>query len=335
MTANIQIIQQPKSWQNSMAHAVRDPIELLKLLDLDSVINRNKLHFPDNFKMLVPLSFVGKMKKGDWNDSLLRQVLPLSDETVETLGYVSDPVGDLQAVVSNGVLQKYQGRVLLITTGACAVHCRYCFRREFPYASSTPDKKHWQSTIEQLTHDKTIREVIFSGGDPLMLPDERLRELCNDIVAIPHIHTIRFHTRLPIILPERINTGFLHWFTQLNIQKVVVVHANHANEIDGETGEALESLVDNKITVLNQSVLLKDVNDDVKSLCNLSQRLLNFRVMPYYIHLLDKVRGAAHFDVPEEEAIQLIKALKLELPGYLVPKLVKEVSGKRCKQSIE
>ena len=340
MTAITPLIQQPKvehtmTWQNSIASAVRDPLELLKLLDLDNAQYNQKLHFPDSFKMLVPLAFVNKIKKGDWNDPLLRQVLPLLDETQVCEGFVSDPVGDLKAVVSKGVLQKYQGRVLLITTGACAVHCRYCFRREFPYASSTPDKKQWQTTIDQLTNDATIHEVIFSGGDPLMLPDERLSKMCRDIVSIPHIHTIRFHTRLPIILPERINTGFLSWFSKLDIQKVMVVHTNHANEIDAETGEALEMLADHKITVLNQSVLLQGINDDVDSLYDLSRQLFKFRVLPYYIHLLDKVKGAAHFDVREEKAKLLIKELKLQLPGYLVPKLVKEVSGERSKQSIE
>lgn len=324
-----------ESWQNAMINAVRDPDKLLNLLGLDRSVYKKELYFPESFKLLAPLPYIKKIKKGDWNDPLLRQILPLLVENGQISGFVSDPVGDMHAIISNGVLQKYQGRVLLLTTGACAVHCRYCFRRHFPYASSAPDKKHWQDTLQQIKNDESIHEVILSGGDPLMLSDRRLQSMCADLAAIPHVKTLRFHTRLPVILPERINESFLGWLADLKIQKVMVIHANHANEINDETGYVLQALVNQQVTVLNQSVLLKGVNNDVDSLYHLSQRLFNFQVLPYYIHLLDKVQGAAHFDVSEKAAVVLIKELKQRLPGYLVPKLVKEVSGERSKLSIE
>ncbi len=324
-------------WQQQMSEAIRDPETLLRLLQLDTNDQAFKetLYYPKHFKLLVPFATINKMKKGDWNDPLLKQILPISAEKKQVEGFVSDPVGDLNAEVSNGVLQKYHGRVLLITTGACAVHCRYCFRRHFPYAESVPDKKHWQHTLAQIAQDETIHEVILSGGDPLMLSDQRLAAICTDLAAIPHIKTLRFHTRLPVILPDRINQSFFDWLTNIKLQKVMVIHANHANEIDNKTGRVLQRLADENITVLNQSVLLRDVNDNVESLVNLSHRLFEFQVLPYYLHLLDKVQGAAHFDVDEIQAVALIKAIKKRLPGYLVPKLVKEVSGERSKLSLE
>lgn len=318
-----------------MADAIRDPEELLTILELDKAIHKKNVSFPEKFKLLAPWAYINKIQKGDWNDPLLKQILPVTEENHEAPGYIADPVGDLHAMVSNGVLQKYQGRVLLITTGACAVHCRYCFRRHFPYVSSTPDKKHWLETLHQIKNDKSIHEVILSGGDPLMLPDERLLSMCSDLAAIPHIKTLRFHTRLPIILPERINQSFNSWLSKLDVNKVMVIHANHANEIDSETGAALASLVDNQVTLLNQSVLLHGINDSVESLYELSLRLFEFRVLPYYLHLLDKVQGAAHFDVSENDAVGLVKLLKHRLPGYLVPKLVREVSGERSKLTVE
>jgi len=324
-------------WQQQMSEAIRDPKELFDLLNLkisDAEADK-QLYFPKQFRLLVPLTYVNKIKKGDWNDPLLKQILPIAAENNQVEGFMSDPVGDLNAVVSNGVLQKYQGRVLLITTGACAVHCRYCFRRHFPYAESTPDKKHWQNTLNEISKDKTIHEVILSGGDPLMLSDQRLAMMCAEIAAIPHVKTLRFHTRLPVILPDRINPSFFEWLDTLKLNKVMVIHANHANEIDDQTGRVLNRLADHGITVLNQSVLLREINDDVESLVNLSHRLFEFKVLPYYLHLLDKVQGAAHFEVEKKQAIRLVKAIKQQLPGYLVPKLVKEVSGERSKRGLE
>lgn len=323
------------TWQSALANAVRDPYELLRLLDLTDDKYRKKLYLSDNFKLLVPHSYVAKMKKRDWNDPLLKQVLPIQDETKSVVGFVADPVGDLNAVISSGVLQKYQGRVLLITTGACAVHCRYCFRRHFPYASSMPDKNKWQETLLSIQKDKSIHEVILSGGDPLMIPDDRLQTMCEDIAQIPHVKTLRFHTRIPIFLPERINSTFLEWATALPIQKVMVIHANHANELDKVVGETLAKLHEAGFTLLNQSVLLKGVNDRVETLRVLSHQLFSLKVLPYYLHQLDKVEGGAHFEVDRKQAIKLLKDLKKCLPGYLTPRLVEEISGERSKLAIE
>lgn len=321
-------------WQKSLIEAIRDPLNLLRLLDLDTKEYESQLDISEQFKMLVPLSYVKKMKKRDWNDPLLKQVLPIKEEQKVVSGFMSDPVGDLNAEVSQGVLHKYQGRVLLITTGACAVHCRYCFRRHFPYGDSFANQKNWQKTLEKISADESIHEVILSGGDPLMLSDERLQSMCVDLVQIPHIKILRFHTRIPLLLPERINSAFLSWVSDLPVKKVMVIHANHANELDEVVGRGLNDLSEANFTLLNQSVLLKGVNDDFETLAELSHRLFDYRVLPYYLHQLDRVQGAAHFEVRREKAIALIEALKIQLPGYLVPKLVEEVSGKRSKQAI-
>ncbi len=327
--------EQASSWQNEMMDAFRDVERLLDYLELDGADQQQVLSLPEDFRLLVPKSYVDKIKKNDWTDPLLKQILPLSLEQQAFDGFTVDPVGDANARMANGVLQKYQGRVLLITTGACAVHCRYCFRRHFPYADAMADKKHWQDTLDYIEKDRSLHEVILSGGDPFMLPDARLASMCNDLASISHVKTLRFHTRLPVILPSRINDAFLSWLAPLPVRKVVVIHANHANEIDDQTGAALKHLAEHQITLLNQSVLLKGVNDHARILMELSLRLFEFGVLPYYLHVLDKVQGAAHFDVDEKQAKHLLVALKQSLPGYLVPRLVKEVSGERSKLSLE
>lgn len=321
-------------WSKVLTEAFRDPIKLLEYLELDFQSYIDELHLDSQFKMLVPLSYAAKMIKGDWDDPLLRQVLPLKEEVLEMPGFVSDPVGDLESEISPGVLHKYQGRVLLLTTGACPVHCRYCFRREFPYVDSIPDKKHWQQTLDKIQQDQSIHEIIFSGGDPLMLSDARLQKMCTDIAAIDHVTTIRFHTRVPIFLPERITAKFLSWLDDLDINKVMVIHTNHANELDASVGQVLSSLRDNGVTLLNQAVLLKGINDSVEVLASLLERLFSFQVLPYYLHQLDRVKGSAHFEVDKKTALDLIESLRNRLPGYLIPLLVEEVSGKRSKQTI-
>jgi len=327
-------VENDSDWSRVLAKAFRDPVKLLEYLELDFQSYIDELHLDSQFKMLVPLSYAAKMKKGEWHDPLLRQALPLKEEAIETPGFVSDPVGDLQSEISPGVLHKYQGRVLLVTTGACPVHCRYCFRREFPYIDSIPDKKHWQQTLEKIRQDNSIQEIIFSGGDPLMLSDARLQKMCTDIASIPHVTTLRFHTRVPIFLPERITPEFLSWLGELKINKVMVIHSNHANELDEAVGEALTALRNHGVTLLNQAVLLKGINDSVEVLVTLLQRLFSYQVLPYYLHQLDRVKGSAHFEVDKKTAIDLIESLRNRLPGYLIPQLVEEVSGKRSKQTI-
>jgi EF-P beta-lysylation protein EpmB len=327
--------KQASSWQKEMINAFRDVDELLDYLKLDKAAAKSPVFIPERFKLLVPRPYVDKITKADWDDPLLRQILPLAEEQHQVDGFFTDPVGDSNVRIATGVLQKYQGRVLLITTGSCALHCRYCFRRHFPYAESMAEKRHWQETLDRINQDTSLHEVILSGGDPLMLPDERLALMCQDLAAIPHIKTLRLHTRLPLVLPHRINTTLLSWLDKLGLQKVMVIHANHANEIDDETGRALRRLGAHQVTLLNQSVLLKGVNDKPQALLDLSQRLFEFGVLPYYLHVLDRVQGAAHFDVDEKKAIHLIRSIKACLPGYLVPKLVREVSGERSKLSLE
>jgi len=325
---------QDDAWKSALSSAVRDPKQLLALLDLDQEPYLEQLNLTDKFKLFVPLSYVKKMKKGDWNDPLLKQVLPVNDEVEHSFGFVTDPVGDLDAELSSGVLQKYNGRVLLITTGACAVHCRYCFRRHFPYADSMPDKAQWQNTLDLIRADDSIFEVILSGGDPLMLPDDRLQKMCQDLADIPHIKILRFHTRIPIFLPTRITSHFIKWLSALDVKKVIVLHANHANELDDELATLMKQLSGSDITLLNQSVLLKGINDDANQLALLSIRLFECGILPYYIHQLDKVKGAAQFEVSYKKLMTLQTALREILPGYLVPRFVREVSGERSKQPL-
>lgn len=322
-------------WKEALSSAVRDPLHLLELLDLTDQKYQDQVLLGDKFNLFVPLSYVKKMKKGDWNDPLLKQVLPIKDETVKVFGFVSDPVGDLNAEISTGVLKKYQGRVLIVTTGACAVHCRYCFRRHFPYANSMPDKAKWQQTLEVIKSDESISEVILSGGDPLMLPDDRLSRMCQELANIPHVKTLRFHTRVPVFLPERITSNFLSWLAKLGTKVVMVVHANHANELDEEFERLMKKISAIGVTLLNQSVLLKNINDDVIELSSLSERLFECDILPYYVHQLDKVQGAAHFEVTDEEMKVIQNQMRECLPGYLVPKFVREVSGERSKHSLE
>lgn len=327
-------LTQQSNWQRCLAQAIRDPETLINYLELPKEKISKTLQAHKKHKLLVPLSYADKIKKGCWDDPLLKQILPIEDETWAVQGYVSDPVGDLDATLSPGVLQKYKGRTLIVTTGVCAVHCRYCFRKEFPYSEANPIKNNWQQTINVIANDPSIHEVILSGGDPFILSDERLFSLCQQLVAIPHINTLRFHTRVPVVLPERIDADFLRWFASLAIKKVIVIHANHANEIDIIVGSALQTLVNSGATLLNQSVLLKGVNDTAEALENLSHTLFNYQTLPYYLHLLDKVSGTAHFNIKQQQALIIMEQLRNNLPGYLVPKLVREVSGKRSKMPI-
>lgn len=329
--------QPPKlkqSWQHALSNAINNADDLLEKLGLSGhlqAIDKDKIR---QFPLRVPQSYVDKMRYGDASDPLLRQVFPLIDEGYPAEGYLTDPVGDHLAVTSPGILQKYQGRALLLTTGACAIHCRYCFRRHFPYSDSNPLSSQWQQSIEQLASDETISEVILSGGDPLSLHDDKLAKLVVDLADIPHLKRLRIHTRLPVVLPERINASLLNWIQATRFKVVVVIHANHANEIDAHAEQALISLKHAGCQLLNQTVLLRGINDSVESLSALSERLNDVDVMPYYLHLLDKVAGAQHFDVNQVRAVKLVDDLRKVLPGYLVPRLVREQQGEASKTVI-
>lgn len=325
--------QRPQ-WQNALRDAVRSPAELLELLGLPRSLLDTSPRAAHSFPLRVPRAYVARMRRHDPDDPLLRQVLPLAAEDDDSAGYGPDPVGDLPALAAPGVLHKYRGRALLVTTGACGVHCRYCFRRHFPYGDANPTVDQWRPALAYIASDTTISEVILSGGDPLSLPDARLAELIEQLAALPHVRRLRVHTRLPIVLPERVDDGLCAWLAATPLQKVVVVHANHANEIDTATAAALGRLRGCGATLLNQSVLLRGVNDAVASLADLSEALFAAGVLPYYLHLLDKVRGAAHFDVTETEAVRLVTELRSRLPGYLVPRLVREIAGEASKRPI-
>jgi len=322
------------SWQQLLADAIRDPAELCRLLDLEESVVAAAIAATPGFALRVPRSFVAKMRRGDPNDPLLLQVLPRRHELDVVDGFSLDPVGDLEARTSQGVLHKYLGRALLIATGACAVHCRYCFRRHFPYSDESALSQGWSSTLSYVRGDSSIDEIILSGGDPLSLSDRRLHQLTDALESVAHVRRLRIHTRYPLVLPERIDASFLHWLSNVRLQKVIVVHANHANEMDDVSRRACRELAAAGATVLNQSVLLAGVNDDAETLANLSEALFAAGVLPYYLHILDRVAGAAHFEVPTERALRLHSELTARLPGYLVPRLVREISGAPSKTAV-
>ncbi len=322
-------------WRRLLSEAIASPRELLRLLDIDPAAAGPELSADAGFRQRVPRGFAARMRKGDPHDPLLRQVLPLADEDADTPGFVSDPVHDLGAETVPGVLHKYHGRALIITTGACAIHCRYCFRRHFPYGDSNPSPGQWRRALEYLRDDTSITEVILSGGDPLSLPDARLAELARALADIPHLKRLRVHTRLPVVLPERVDEQLLDWLAGTRLKPVMVVHVNHANEIDDAARKALRMIHDRGVPLLNQSVLLKGVNDSADALCDLSEALFDAGALPYYLHMLDPVRGAAHFHVEDAVAEKLLDIVRARLPGYLVPRLVRELAGLPYKLPLE
>ena len=314
-------------WQHVLKRAIRDPIELCRLLELPLEYYSAAVEAARLFSVFAPRGYIARMQRGNPFDPLLRQVLPLAAEAESTSGFSRDPVGDGAATLTPGLLHKYYSRVLIVTTGACAVHCRYCFRRHFPYGESPRSAADWQPALRAIAADSTIREVLLSGGDPLTLVDSVLADLTSSIAAIDHVRRLRVHTRLPIMIPERIDDRLLEWLTGSRLTPVVVVHANHAAEIDFSVAAALGRLVDAGVPVLNQAVLLRGVNDSVEALAELCERLVDLRVMPYYLHQLDRVTGAAHFEVPVDEGLRLMADLRSRLPGYAVPRYVQEVAG--------
>lgn len=320
-----------ESWQQALKSALRDPLQLVQALGLATELVEPALRAAANFGLFAPRGYVARMRYGDPHDPLLRQVLPLDAELDAVPGFTADPVGDHAAKLRPGVLQKYHGRALLITTGACAIHCRYCFRRHYPYSESPRSPQAWQPAIEQLAADPTVDEVILSGGDPLTLVDAHLAELAYRIAEIPHIKRLRIHTRLPIVIPQRVSDELLGWLRGTRLAPIMVVHANHANELDEQVLASLAKLIDAGIPVLNQAVLLRGVNDTVDALAELCTRLVNARVMPYYLHQLDHVAGAAHFEAPIERGRELVEQLRARLPGYAVPRYVIEQPGELSK----
>jgi EF-P beta-lysylation protein EpmB len=326
-------------WKRLWREAVRDPHELLALLGLEGRVpglsdaaaaQAVNGHFP----LRVPRGFVARMRPGDPHDPLLRQVLPLDEELRPAPGFTLDAVGDAAARAGHGVIHKYEGRALLVATGSCAVHCRYCFRRHFPYAEETAAAGGWREAVAAIRADASIHEVILSGGDPLSLATPKLAELGDALRDLKQLRRLRIHTRLPVVLPERIDDEFGGWLRSLPWPVAVVVHANHAREFDNSVDAAMARLRNTGATVLNQAVLLRGVNDSVDALADLSERSFAAGVLPYYLHQLDRVAGAAHFEVSDARALELHAALVARLSGYLVPKLVREVAGDASKRAL-
>lgn len=322
------------NWQKSLKELITDPQVLLDLLALDPKLLPAAQQAAKLFPLRVPVGFVARMEKGNINDPLLRQVLPLGAELEEVAGFVADPLKEQNVNPIPGLLHKYHGRVLLTVTGTCGVNCRYCFRRDFPYNENNPGSQGWEKALEYIAADSSITEVILSGGDPLMATDTYLAKLTQKIAQVPQITTLRIHTRMPIVMPERVTSELVAWLVGSKLRPVVVVHCNHANEIDLSVHKAMQSLRQAGVTLLNQAVLLQGVNDSVDILVDLSQALFNGGIIPYYLHLLDKVRGAAHFDVNATLAKQLVLEMAQRLPGYLVPKLVQEQPEMGAKQFV-
>jgi L-lysine 2,3-aminomutase len=314
---------QHRNWKKVLQEAGLEPQELLSKLNIEesSLISRqaNK-----DFPLRVPAGFANRINQNDPDDPLFKQVWPSIEEESDQLGYTKDPLNEVNHQATPGLLHKYQGRVLLVLTGACAIHCRYCFRRYFPYSDSNPSGANLEKAIKYLQKETSVTEVILSGGDPLSISDERLSDLVSRLAEIPHLKRLRIHTRFPIVVPERINDACLDWLTKTRLQLAIVLHVNHANELDESVEQAILKLRNHNIPLFNQSVLLKGVNDSAQTLVNLSEALFTYGIIPYYLHLLDPVAGASHFEVDEYSAILLMHEIQKVLPGYLIPTLVRE-----------
>lgn len=312
------------TWKKNLADAVTERDELLALLDLGGHPPSSTPAAIRRFPLRVPRGFVSRMRRGDRDDPLLRQVLPVEAEDDPATGFSADPVGEIAGSPADGILHKYHGRALLMVTGACAVHCRYCFRRHFPYDEHSLSRADLEKTVSRLSAEGDISEVILSGGDPLVVSEDRLAEISLALTRLKTLRRLRIHTRLPIVLPQRVDGPLVSWIQSLALPLVIVVHANHANEIDGDVRRALAVLGATGATLLNQTVLLRGVNDSSQALADLSEALFDSGVMPYYLHMLDPVAGSAHFDVSDDVAKNLWLELAAQLPGYLVPRLVRE-----------
>ncbi|MEN5265821.1 EF-P beta-lysylation protein EpmB [Stenotrophomonas sp. TWI587] len=324
----------PVRWQQRWREAIRDPRELLRQLGLDPAELGVSDEATGQFAVRVPQGFAARMRHGDRHDPLLRQVLPITDELKVVPGFSLDAVGDGAAKKATGVIQKYRGRALLVTTGSCAINCRYCFRRHFDYGTENAAREGWRDAVEAIAQDPDIDEVILSGGDPLSLATHKLVELTQALKQIPHLRRLRIHSRLPVVLPERVDDELVQWIASLPWPVAFVIHANHANEFDASVDAAMARLRAAGATLLNQAVLLRGVNDSIEALQGLSERSFAAGVLPYYLYQVDRVEGVAHFEVADDTAKDLHAQLTARLSGYLVPKLVREISGDSSKRPV-
>ena len=325
---------QEKNWQEELSAMITEPKALFSMLGLP----QEKLAEAEQAAKLFPLkatrSYVSRISPKDLGDPLLRQILPLGVEVEKQSGYSDDPLQESHFNPAPGLIHKYRGRVLLIASPHCAIHCRYCFRRNFDYEANQPSRQDWQQAFNYIREDDSINEVILSGGDPLALSDRHLQWLFDELASIAHVDTLRIHSRLPIVLPSRVTQSLLGVLNSSSFHCVVVVHANHPQEIDTEVGEALRQLRQQGVHLLNQCVLLNGINDSADTLERLNRELFNHGVLPYYLHMLDKVNGTRHFDVTQQQAKALHAELVQRLPGYLVPKLVREIPGENAKSAV-
>lgn len=321
------------SWQKELANVITDPKVLLSLLNIDTETYQQHYSARKLFPVRVPRPFVKKMEQGNFNDPLLLQVMSNQQEFDQIPGYIEDPLDEHDTPVE-GLLHKYHNRVLLIVKAGCAINCRYCFRRHFPYQENSPNKVRWQQSLDYIKQNPDINEVIFSGGDPLMANDDHLAWFIENLEQITHLKRLRIHTRLPVTIPNRITKELVQALEHSRLKTIMVFHINHPNEIDDTFAKAIKPLTDAGVLLLNQSVLLANINDNSQVLCELSEALFSVGILPYYLHVLDPVSGAAHFDLPESEAIAIAKQMMANLPGYLMPKLVREVAGEMNKTAI-
>ena len=321
-------------WQTVLARAIRDPIELCRRLGLPAELAAEAARSTAGFGVLVPQPFLARIRPGNPDDPLLAQVLPRSAEMAPAPQFVPDPLHEAGTVRTPGLLGKYKGRFLIVASGVCAVHCRFCFRRHFPYVQAL-SRQAWPGVLQQIAAEPSIEEVILSGGDPLTAHDRRLAEIARQLAEIPHLRRLRVHTRLPIVIPQRVNDDLLAWLRGTRLTTFLVVHCNHPAEIDADVAAAFGRLVDAGVPVLNQAVLMRGINDDLDVLADLFGRLVDLRVMPYYLHQIDRVAGAAHFEVPEERGRELIRQLRARLPGYAVPRYVRDMPGATHKEVLE
>lgn len=325
---------QTHSWQDELARAIRDPLELFDLLELDTALLPSAQTAHRDFKLVVPRPYLAKIQKGNINDPLLAQVLPAGEELIKVSGYNADPLSELASQPARGLLHKYHGRVLMMVSSACAVHCRYCFRRHFPYQSIRSSRQQWHEALQYIRQDKDLSEVIFSGGDPLLANDHQLSWLTEQIASISHVKRLRVHSRLPVVIPSRITRECIDWLSKTRLRTSVVLHINHPNELDDDVRRAVAQLRTANIDVMNQSVLLRNINDNADTLIELSEKLYEYGIMPYYLHTLDKVQGAAHFAIDKLKTKTLQQQMQARLPGYLVPRFVIETANAESKLAL-
>jgi EF-P beta-lysylation protein EpmB len=319
-------------WQTELGLSVSDPAELCRLLRLPGELAESAKTACGRFPLWVSRPFLSRIRPGDAGDPLLLQVLPRKAETADVPGFGCDPLGESFSMQEKGLLWKYRGRILVVATGTCAAHCRFCFRRHFPYFGGGSDGVDWERIAAFAKKEPDIHEVILSGGDPLTLADGEISEIFARLEAAAHVRRVRIHTRMPIMIPQRVTDELAFVLRNTRLTVGVVVHANHPAEIDRFVADGFARLIDAGVPVLAQGVLLRRVNDRVETLAALYERLVDLRVTPYYLHHLDPVAGAAHFEVPIAEGVELIRRLRALLPGYAVPRYVRETRGGDCKE---